>query len=355
VEEETERSSKVATIAIIACAVVAVIAIVICIFAISNGAKNNMIQVPYLLGMTQEEAEAVPDISIKVGDRRESSQYPAGQIISQTPAAGGQIAKGGQITVTISLGSSQKTAIMTNLFNYDQEDAINYLIGQGLNLNIEPKKESSGSVDEGKVTRTLPAPGETLTEGQTVYLYVSSGPDVRIEKVPKVKGLDVQLARSQLNGDGFENIELEMVDSAEEKNTVVDISVTEGEMMDVNTEIILYISNGKGTDDPIIDPTLPVVDPDLVSAVVTIYLPEGSPMDYILDVWQGETLVEKISIPADTISRDVELTGKGVMTFEFRVGSTLVQEVTVDFDQYKTEEPTVDSTTGTGTGTVVNG
>jgi hypothetical protein len=133
----------------------------------------------------------------------------------------------------------------------------------------------------------------------------------------------------------------------------VSISVTEGLEMNVNTEIILYVSNGKGTDDPVIDPTLPVVDPDLVSAVVTIYLPEGWPIDYTLSVWQGETLVEEIAIPADTISRDVELTGKGVMTFEFRVGSTLVQEVTVDFDQYKTEEPTVDSTTGTGT--VVNG
>ena len=355
VEEATERSSKVATIAIIACAVVAVIAIVICIFAISNGAKNNMIEVPPLLGMTQEEAEAVPDISIKVGDRRESSEYPAGQIMNQTPAAGTQIAKGGQITVVISLGSSQKTAVMADLIKAKQEDAMNYLIGQDLKLQIIPKKESSSTVEEGYVTRTDPANGETLTEGQTVYLYISSGPDVRIEKVPKVKGLDVQLARSQLNSYGFENIELEPVDSTEDKNTVVDISVVEGVEMDVNTEIILYVSNGKGSDQPIEGPTLPVVDPDLVSAVVTVHLPEGMIQDYTLSVWQGETLVEEIAIPADTISRDVELTGKGVMKFEFRVGNTLVQEITVDFDQYKTEDPTTVPTTGTGTGTGVNG
>ena len=355
VEEETERSSKVATIAIIACAVVAIIAIVICIYAISNGAKNNMIEVPYLLGMTQEEAEGVVDVFIKVGDHRESSQYPAGQIMSQTPAAGSQIAKGGTVTVVISLGSDVKTAQMADLVKAEQEVAISYLDGLNLKLQIIPKKESSSTVEEGSVIRTDPAKGETLTEGQDVYLYISSGPDVRIEKVPKVKGLDVQLARSQLNSYGFENIELVPVDSSEDKNTVVDISVVEGVEMDVNTQIILYVSNGKGSDNPIDGPTVPVVDPDLVSAVITVYLPEGMIQDYTLSVWQGETLVEEIFIPADTISRDVEVTGKGIMKFEFRVGSTLVQDVVVDFDDYKTEEPTVNPTENDGTGTGVNG
>ena len=189
------------------------------------------------------------------------------------------------------------------------------------------------------MTRTEPAKNETITEGQIVYLYVSTGPDIKNAKVPKVKGLDVNLARSQLNSYGFENIELEPVDSAEDKNTVVDISVIEGVEMDVNTEIILYVSNGKGQGGQT-DTTDPIVDLDLVSAVVTVNLPEGMLRDYTLSVWQGNTKIEDILIPADALTRDVEVTGKGVMTFEFKVGTTVVQIIEVDFSQYQTTDLT---------------
>ena len=336
VEEETERSSKVATIAIVFCAVVAVIAIVVCIFAITNSAKNNMISVPNLIGMTEEEALALPDLRINV-NRQPSSKYPAGYIINQTPSANSQIAKGGQITIVVSMGSDVKTGIMADLTQKTrEEDAMNYLIGQDLDLQIVPKRENSGTVSEGYVIRTEPAANETLTAGQTVYLYISTGPDVKMANVPNVTGLDYELARGQLNSRGFFNIEVDMVDSEEEKNTVVDISVTEGESMDVNTQIILYLSNGKGsTTDPTDPSDPPIYDPDLLSTVVTIELPKDRTQDYVLSVWQDDTLVEEIEIPMDAISRDVELTGKGEMTFEFRIGEELWQSIDIDFEQLR--------------------
>ena len=340
IEEAPERSSKVATVAIVACVVLALIAIVVCIVAISNNAQNNMIEVPNLLGKTEEEAAAYPDVSIKIMEYRESKEYPAGQIMRQNPSAGSQIAKGGVITVVVSKGTEAKTAIMADLSKTTKkEDAINYLNGLSMNLQIVPKNESSATVEEGYVTRTEPAKNETITEGQIVYLYVSTGPDIKNAKVPAVKGLDVNLARSQLNNRGFENIELEMVESAEDKNTVVDISVIEGVEMDVNTEIILYVSNGKGQSaGP--DDDKPIVDLDLVSAVVTVNLPEGMLRDYTLSVWHGDTKLEDILIPADALTRDVEVTGKGVMTFEFKVGTTVVQTIEVDFSQYQTTDLT---------------
>jgi serine/threonine-protein kinase len=345
VEDEPERGSKVATIAIVFCAVVAVIAIAVCIFAITNGAKNNMISVPSLVGMTEEQVMALPDIVIKVGDRRPSTKYPAGQVISQTPVAGSQIAKGGQITIVISTGSDVKTGVMADLTNALETDAINYLNGQNLGLQIVAKRENSSTVASGNIIRTEPAMGETLTAGQTVYLFISTGAEKRESNVPKVIGLDVQLARGQLNGKGFANIELEMVDSSEEKNTVVGIAgengpILEGDLLDVTTTITLYLSNGKGdTVDPT-DPTVPpLYDPDLVSTVVTVTLPQGKMEDYVLSIWQDGTLVEEIQLPADTISRDVELTGKGTMTFEFRIGQEVIDTVTIDFSNVTTTPP----------------
>ena len=344
VEEEPERSSKVATIAIVFCAVVAVIAIVVCIFAITNSASSNMISVPSLVGMTEEQALALPDLVIKVGDRKTSSKYPAGQIISQSPTAGSQIAKGGQITIVVSLGMDVKTGIMADLTNTLEADAINYLNGQGLGLQIIPKRENSGTIAAGHIIRTEPAVNQTLYTGQTVYLYISTGPDIKMANVPNVKGLDYELARGQLNSRGFFNIDVVMVESDQEKNTVVDISVTEGESMDVNTQIVLYLSNGKGgaidPTEPTDPSTPPLYDPNLVSTVVTIDLPEGMPQDYVLSVWQGNTLVEEIQLPRDAISRDIELTGKGTMSFEIRVGDLVLQSITIDFEQYRVEEPT---------------
>ena len=345
VEEETERSSKVATIAIVFCAVVALIAIVVCIFAITNSAKNNMISVPNLIGMTEEQALALPDLRINV-NRQPSSKYPAGYIINQTPSANSQIAKGGQITIVVSMGSDVKTGVMADLINTQEADAISYLNGQDLGLQIVPKRENSGTVAEGHVIRTEPAVNETLVAGQTVYLYISTGPDVKMANVPNVKGLDYELARGQLNSRGFFNIDVEMVESDEEKNTVVDISVTEGDSMDVNTQIILYLSNGKGgTIDPTEPSEPPIYDPDLLSTVVTIELPKNMTEDYVLSVWQGSTLVEEIEIPVDTISRDVELTGKGKMTFVFKVGEQVIQTETIDFELLRPDEPVTEPST----------
>ena len=338
VEEAPERSSKVATVAIVACVVLAVIAIVVCIIAIGNNAQSNMVEVPNLLGKTEDETSIYSDVVIKVVGYRESKEYPAGQILDQNPRAGAQIAKGGVISVWVSKGTEAKTAVMADLSKTTKEDAIAYLNGLGMNLQIVPKTENSATVAEGYVTRTEPTKNATLTEGDTVYLYVSTGPNVRNAKVPAVKGLDVSLARSQLNTRGFENIELKMVDSAEAKNTVVDLSVIEGVEMDINTEIILYVSNGKGQGGDNNEDKIPVIDPDLVSAVVTVNLPEGMLRDYTLSVWQGTTMLEEIQVPAEAISRDVEVTGKGVMTFEFKVGITVVQVIEVDFDNYKTQQ-----------------
>ncbi len=331
IEEESERSSKIATVAIIACVVLAVIAIVVCVIAIGNNAQSNMLDAPNLLGKTEEEASSIyTDFVIKIGDHRESSEYPAGQIMRQTPAAGTPIAKGGTITVVISLGSDAKTAVMADLIKSKEEDAKNYLNGLGMGLNVVLKPERSATIEEGHITRTEPAKNETLTEGQTVYLYYSTGPDIRIEKVPGVKGLSYSIAKNQLNSFGFYNIEVRMVDSVEDYETVIDISVTEGVEIDVNTEIFLYLSNGKGTVDPT-EPTEPIIDPDLRSTVITVQVPESLTEGYILSVWQGSTKVEDILITAGTVSRDVELTGKGVMTFDFYMGNQLIHSETVDF------------------------
>jgi serine/threonine-protein kinase len=98
------------------------------------------------------------------------------------------------------------------------------------------RPEPSDTIEKGRVTRTDPEKDTELTKGQTVYLWVSSGPDVETAKVPNVLGRDVEMAINLLKAAGFNNIETNEVESdkakgvvvsqSEEKNTDVDVTTT---------------------------------------------------------------------------------------------------------------------------------
>ena len=57
-----------------------------------------------------------------------------------------------------------------------------------------------------------------MTAGQTVYIYVSTGPDVITAKMLNVMGLDVDKAKELLGQAGFSNIKTEEVESLKPKD-----------------------------------------------------------------------------------------------------------------------------------------
>ena len=335
IEEDDERGSKVATIAVIACAVVAVVAIVLFVVAFMNGDQST--QVPGFVGMTQEQISAMElDVQIRVGDRKHNTDFAKGQVYDQNPKEGTKIAKGGTVTIFISLGPQPEEKKMEDLTLLDEATAKKFLIdGLGINENkILVHTESSSTVAAGRVTRTEPVDGEPLSDDQVVTLWISTGPEVRVEKVPNVVGRQVDKAEELLNVNGFKNIRLEHVESNKDKGIVISQSVVAQTEVDVSTEIVLEVSLGSGEEGTKpTEPPIPTRDPDEKTKTITVGLSEDMMEDYTLSLWLGGELIEEREIPVGTVSTQFQVTGKGKVKYELRINNANPWTFEVNFDE----------------------
>ncbi len=321
--EEHEERSKVATIAIVSCAVVAVAAIIVFAIAIASGSifgsDDNLVAVPDLLGKTQEQVtELYPDIVIKIDEKTYDSQRAKGQIIEQRPSSGTKIAKGGIVTVTISLGPEPQTKVMEMLKDVPEQQAKDFLNNLKMDLKIISHLEASSTVGSGCVIRTDPEDKEELSVGQTVHLWISTGPEVKTGHVPNVKGRDKEMAVKILTNAGFPNVEFQSVDSDRNEGEVVEQSVPGGTQTDLNTIIVLSISNGKSRPqtEP---PTLPPVLEGYVTKTVLLELPDEMLEDGRISIWYDGKMVAEQDAYAGTLSVEFKLQGKGTMSFQAMV------------------------------------
>ena len=166
-EDVEEERSKAATIAIIVCSLVAVVAIAIFLITLLGGGnKTTLVSVPTLIGRTYDTLQIGENFVLAAPQYEYDETYEKGQIINQMPEPGTKVAPGHTINITVSLGQMPKVKTMENLVGQERSTAENFLTGQGfLFLCLE---EASDTVEAGLVTRTEPAEGEELTDGQTV-------------------------------------------------------------------------------------------------------------------------------------------------------------------------------------------
>ena len=339
IEDERDRSSKVATIAILVCAVAAIIAIVILAGSLMD--SNELITVPNLVGLYEEDLASRADrydLEFRVGERVNSDKYEKGQIMHQTPVAHTQIAKGGKVTVTVSLGpATSTTKTMKDFVNKDENVARSYLTGTlGIAEDrIQVITESSTVVEAGKIIRTEPVEGAIIAEDQDIVLYISTGPDVIMETVPYVENLSVDSAYIILRAAGFKNITTEPVNSSKEKDTVIQQSVPANHKVDVNTTIVLKISLGPNasTGESVL-PTIPEPDPDLKFQVITVEIPEDADFleKYVVSIWYEDQMIDEQEVMEGAKSIQFEVSGKGVMEFTVYFNGRDGQQIEVDFD-----------------------
>jgi len=333
--EEREERSKVATIAIIACAVVAFAAIILFCIAIFNGdmlgSADDLTDVPSLVGQIYDPDKDYGDIVIKIV-KDYSEEYAKGEIMNQSPAAPYRIKKGGTVTVTISLGPEPKEKVMEQLEGVSEQDAKAFLDDLKLGLTILVHTENSSKVPAGCITRSDPAEGERLENGQTVHLYVSLGPVKQMAKVPNVVGWSLDMATKMLDGSNFNNVTFEPIDSDQEEGIIVRQSVDAGTEVDVTTAITLWVSKGNQATPPATEAPKPTEPDTYVDKVVVIDLPEELKADALLSVWRGADIVEQRKVYAGTFSVEMKLRGEGVMTFTVVLDDRMEEAWTVDVD-----------------------
>ena len=96
----------------------------------------------------------------------------AGKIITQEPVEGKEVAAGTVIKVTVSQG---KEIAVPDLRGRTEEDAMVYLVLQGLTLGEISREESTKYAEEVVCGQSLAA-GDTVLEGSPINLVISSGP-----------------------------------------------------------------------------------------------------------------------------------------------------------------------------------
>ena len=155
-------------------------------------------EVPNLVGRTIEEAQADDEVKgvftiTKIG-QRSSSEYEAGKIIEQSPAAGKSVRENREITVFVSTGI--KSALMPNVVNVEHRAAAILLRQTDLTLTIDDSgEEYSDTISAGYVVRSDPAEGETLQDGDVVMLVISKGPEVLPATVTTLTGIPLTQAQ----------------------------------------------------------------------------------------------------------------------------------------------------------------
>jgi len=192
-----EIDPKMAKIMKILTIVVTVIFIFILIFVIGKAAglfsvrpsnnetntQNEKIEVPDLVGKTEEEAEKACEevgLRMKVVSRVESKKHEKGYIDSQRTQAGTKMYEGTFVQVVVSKG---KLVEIPKLEGKDYIDARDALIDLGFDKkNIKMEEEPHDEIEEDEVTRTDPEAGTWISKEEEITIYVSTG--IEMVKVP---------------------------------------------------------------------------------------------------------------------------------------------------------------------------
>ncbi len=252
-------------------------------------------------------------------EEENSDTVKEGYVIRTDPAEGEVLSDDQTVKLYISKGPEIKKRDMPNVVGQSLETARTILDNHKLSLVVKEVEETSNTVEEGYIIRVDPAVGEEMKTGDTVTLYVSTGP--KKAKMPDLLGEDIATALKMLNAAGFSNITYEeYVESEEPKDTVVEQSVASGEDVPVTTTVVLKLSEGP--------------KPKEAIKMVRFGLMEDAVETYPVQIVRKDTgdVVFEATMPASQLEIELELTGIGKVTYVVTLGEGNSYEQEVDFD-----------------------
>ena len=329
---QDEEHSNVATIAIIACSAVMVLAIVIFLVVLSNsgtGQKPVLADVPNLIGMDYEtvKQEYGEKFKIKLNQTVYSAQYPAGQVIWQNPAAGGeQIALNSIIAVDVSMGEEPEPILMPDVLGQEIEEAQRALNNLGITLVIKITEENHDEIPKGCVIRTEPVAETELVAEQEVRVVVSLGVAFKTGTMPEIVGLSKEKAKEKLEAQqmDLEIIFEEVYDSEYEAGYVVRSNPEEGESLETGDTVTVYVSKG-----PNLVPMSAVLNLN-VDTAVNILKSDGFvnyTIETVEDMKQKDTVIE-LRVDGRSVSPGDKVDVNKTVTVVVSLGPNVPQEVT---------------------------
>ena len=289
------------------------------------------VEVPALVNQVAEELKLsdYPELEIVIVAYEPSETVEAGKVISQSPVEGRKVKPGAKVELTVSSGPSLNT--MPDLINQTDFSATTLLGNLPLKLEIVRRYETS-DLYAGTVYHTEPEAKQPLSDGQTVVLYISSGPDAQTITMNRLVGMALAEAEQWLDDNDLLS-SVSYVESDEEPDTVVYQSIAQGERLGANTVVYLQVSKGQ-EEEPEGDPLtgqlpqsrlirIPMPEGD-ETVMVTIKVDDEIPEDFPPFEVELVTLVDN--------SCPIALRYQGVRVIDVYLDDILWQSIAYDFD-----------------------
>ena len=205
-------------------------------------------KVPDLRGKTEEEARAaLKDTGLGLtveNDPQPSNQYDEGEIMSQDPAPGDEVAAHTTIKVVLSSGEEAETTKVPNVVGKSESEA-EELIQKANLIVVHGDAQYSDDVEEGDVISSDPTPGTEVDEGTEVTIVVSLGSQPAT--VPNLRGKTASAAESALANAGLSGSSSEDYSDSVPEGQVISQSIDPGEKVDKGTTVSYVVSLGPET------------------------------------------------------------------------------------------------------------
>ena len=144
------------------------------LYVSSGPPVEGAVGVPAVVGSSEtaaQEALLAAGLTPKVVGNRETSTYPPGTVLVQSPAAGSKLAKGG--TVSLIVAAPRRQLAVPNVVGKQEAQAAAELGAAGFKVAVRQEPVSERK-EVGEVLEQLPPAGQQLRPGETVTIVVGS-------------------------------------------------------------------------------------------------------------------------------------------------------------------------------------
>ncbi len=197
----------------------------------------------YVIGYAKEEAAAALDqLGLVVEYREEKSDtYDEGFVCAQSVEKETKLNTGDTVVLTISTGSD--SIVVPTVGGKTKEEAEAAFALSELTITSY-EEEYSDTIEEGMVSRTVPAEGTSVPRNSTVVVYISKGPETKLSTVPKLIGMTEEEALAALEEAGLTGSVSGTKNSELPAGQIVEQSHSYGVQVEAGTEITFVVSAG---------------------------------------------------------------------------------------------------------------
>ncbi|MBO0867375.1 MAG: Stk1 family PASTA domain-containing Ser/Thr kinase [Micromonosporaceae bacterium] len=210
-------------------------------------------ETPSLVGQSRAQATSLASsegFTIRTGKGLYSETVPKDQVMAQDPVATARIAKGGTITLTLSLGPERYKVPDENGQSY------NNAVADLTSIKLVPKRVDvyDDNMPKGNVLSTDPAAGTLVKPGTAITVNVSNGPSPL--KMPNLVGMDVNAAQQAVQQAGLVVDAIVSQPSDKPANQVIDQDPAADSGVVQGQKVKLVVSDGSQQPQPVPVPDL---------------------------------------------------------------------------------------------------